>query len=71
MKSISIINPAITENTEYSIVEAHASFINFKKWVSWLGLSEICLKICKCFQEFPKKFHLLWLALCSKVANDS
>jgi len=34
MKSISIINPAITENTECLIVKAHASFIDLKVDVS-------------------------------------
>ena len=34
MKSISVFNPAITENTECSIVEVHASFINLKVGVS-------------------------------------
>ena len=29
MRSISTVNPAITENTECSIVKACASFINF------------------------------------------
>ena len=32
MKSICTINPAITENTESSIVKVHASFIDLK-WV--------------------------------------
>ena len=30
MKSISTINPAIMENTEYSIVAVHASFVDLK-----------------------------------------
>jgi len=34
MKSISTINPAITENMEYSIVEACAPFISLKLGVS-------------------------------------
>ena len=34
MKSISTINPAIVENTEYLIVEACASFTNLKVNVS-------------------------------------
>jgi len=33
-KSISTINPAIKENTECSIVEVRASFINLKMGVS-------------------------------------
>ena len=36
MKSISAINPAITENTKYSIVKAGASFINLNVGV-WLA----------------------------------
>ena len=34
MKSISTINPAITENMECSIVKARASFIDLKVGVS-------------------------------------
>ena len=34
MKSTSTINPAITDSTEWSIVEACASFINLKVGVS-------------------------------------
>jgi len=34
MKSILTINPAITENTERSIIKAHASFIDLKVGVS-------------------------------------
>jgi len=30
MKSISTINPVITQNTEYSIVKVHSSFIDLK-----------------------------------------
>ena len=30
MKSISTINPAITENTECSIIEARTKYVNFK-----------------------------------------
>ena len=35
MKSISTINPAITENTKCSIVEVYASFVDLR-WVSRL-----------------------------------
>ena len=34
IKSISTINPAITENTERSIAKVHASFIDLKVDVS-------------------------------------
>jgi len=34
LKSISTINPAITENTKFSIIKAHASFIDLKVGVS-------------------------------------
>ena len=49
LKSISTINPAITENMECSIVKVHASFINLKvgnHGVSLCFVSLLAFRIC-------------------------
>ena len=56
-KSISTINPAITENTKYSIVKRHASFIDLKVGVSLNHGVSLRFVSLLAFRTFWATFH--------------
>jgi len=55
MKSISTINPAITENTKYSIVKVCASFINLKVGVSLVTMLHFTSSSLNILGSIPSK----------------
>jgi len=58
MKGISTINPAITENTEFSIIKMHAITINIKVGVYYLIVvyqyTLFCFQLFKYFGQHSK-----------------
>ena len=57
MKSISTINPAITENMESSIVEASTPIINLKVGVSLDHCASLCFVSLPVLQTLQEKFQ--------------
>ena len=75
MKSMSTINPAIKENTEFSIVKMCVSFINLKVGLSFVSLHFAYLQLFKNVkqhskQRIPKEAPLLALHLLESCTKD-